>query len=118
MTSVSKDPAHTRDPSGCTAVAALLTHDMKIYVVRRGLDRSSDLLQHPFQANAGDSRSVISVKGEVKPLSFDHKPSNDGMFYSLTLSSSFNRQPSTAERARIVGAGGYIEYGRVNGVIF
>jgi serine/threonine protein phosphatase PrpC len=31
-----------------------------------------------FQANAGDSRSVISVKGEVKPLSFDHKPSNEG----------------------------------------
>ncbi|KAH0832062.1 PP2C-domain-containing protein [Lanmaoa asiatica] len=74
------DPAHTRDPSGCTAVAALLTHDKRIYV-----------------ANAGDSRSVISVKGEVKPLSFDHKPSND------------------TERARIVGAGGYIEYGRVNG---
>ncbi|KAG9315767.1 phosphatase 2C-like domain-containing protein [Chiua virens] len=74
------DPAHTRDPSGCTAVAAVLTHDKKIYV-----------------ANAGDSRSVISVKGQVKPLSFDHKPSND------------------AERTRIVDAGGYIEYGRVNG---
>jgi len=74
------DPAHTRDPSGCTAVAALLTHDKKIYV-----------------ANAGDSRSVISVKGEHKPLSFDHKPTND------------------SERARIIGAGGYIEYGRVNG---
>lgn len=27
------DPAHTRDPSGCTAVAALVTHDNKIYVV-------------------------------------------------------------------------------------
>jgi protein phosphatase 2C family protein 2/3 len=27
------DPAHTRDPSGCTAVAALITHDGKIYVV-------------------------------------------------------------------------------------
>ncbi|KAH7885274.1 PP2C-domain-containing protein [Phlebopus sp. FC_14] len=74
------DPGHTRDPSGCTAVAALLTDDRKIYV-----------------ANAGDSRSVLSVKGEAKPLSFDHKPSND------------------TERARIVGAGGYIEYGRVNG---
>lgn len=74
------NPAHTRDPSGCTAVAALLTSDNKIYV-----------------ANAGDSRSVISVKGEVKPLSFDHKPTNE------------------TERARISGAGGYVEYGRVNG---
>ncbi|KAJ7288355.1 phosphatase 2C-like domain-containing protein [Mycena rebaudengoi] len=73
------NPAHTRDPSGCTAVAALVTKD-KIYV-----------------ANAGDSRSVISVKGEVKPLSFDHKPSNE------------------VEKTRISGAGGYIEYGRVNG---
>jgi protein phosphatase 2C family protein 2/3 len=27
------DPSHTRDPSGCTAVAALVTHDGKIYVV-------------------------------------------------------------------------------------
>jgi len=65
---------------GCTAVAALVTGDDKIYV-----------------ANAGDSRSVLSVKGEVEPLSFDHKPGN------LT------------ERNRIVAAGGYIERGRVNG---
>jgi len=73
------NPAHSKDPSGCTAVAALVTND-KIYV-----------------ANAGDSRSVLSVKGEVKPLSFDHKPSNE------------------TEKTRISGAGGYIEYGRVNG---
>lgn len=74
------NPAQSRDPSGCTAVAALITHDNKIYV-----------------ANAGDSRSVIGIKGEVKPLSFDHKPTSD------------------TERARISGAGGYIEFGRVNG---
>ncbi|KAF9013520.1 phosphatase 2C-like domain-containing protein [Cyathus striatus] len=74
------NPAHTRDPSGCTAVAALLTNDDKIYV-----------------ANAGDSRSVIGIKGVVKPLSFDHKPTSD------------------TERSRISSAGGYIEYGRVNG---
>ncbi|KAG6890815.1 hypothetical protein C0995_003248 [Termitomyces sp. Mi166 len=74
------NPAHVRDPSGCTAVAALVTTDGKIYV-----------------ANAGDSRSVISVKGEVKPLSFDHKPTSE------------------TEKERIHGAGGYIEYGRVNG---
>jgi protein phosphatase 2C family protein 2/3 len=74
------DPGHTRDPSGCTAVAALVTHNGKIFV-----------------ANAGDSRSVLSVQGEAKPLSFDHKPGNP------------------VEKSRIHGAGGYIEYGRVNG---
>jgi protein phosphatase 2C family protein 2/3 len=75
-----KDPAFIRDPSGCTAVAALVTGDNKIFV-----------------ANAGDSRSVISIKGEVKPLSYDHKPTNE------------------SEKTRIVNAGGYVEYGRVNG---
>lgn len=69
-----------RDPSGCTAVVALITPDDKIYV-----------------ANAGDSRSVLGVKGEAKPLSFDHKPQNE------------------AESTRIRAAGGFVEYGRVNG---
>ncbi|EIN12613.1 PP2C-domain-containing protein [Punctularia strigosozonata HHB-11173 SS5] len=75
-----KDPSHLRDPSGCTAVAALITHDNKLLV-----------------ANAGDSRSVLSVKGEVKAMSYDHKPQNE------------------SEKSRIVAAGGYVEYGRVNG---
>ncbi|KAM6491095.1 Protein phosphatase 2C (PP2C)-like domain containing protein [Amanita muscaria] len=69
---------------GATAVAALLTADNKIYVVSPN-------------ANAGDSRSVIDIKGEAKPLSFDHKPTNE------------------PERARICAAGGYIECERVNG---
>ncbi|KZV70179.1 PP2C-domain-containing protein [Peniophora sp. CONT] len=74
------DPAYTREPSGCTAVATLITKDGRI-----------------FCANAGDSRSVMSVKGEVKALSHDHKPQNQ------------------TERTRVVNAGGYIEFGRVNG---
>ncbi|KIJ54938.1 hypothetical protein M422DRAFT_153371, partial [Sphaerobolus stellatus SS14] len=74
------DPAFFHDPSGCTAVAALVTYDNKVYV-----------------ANAGDSRSIISVKGEAKPLSYDHKPMNE------------------VETSRITAAGGYIEFGRVNG---
>ncbi|KIM77295.1 hypothetical protein PILCRDRAFT_622146 [Piloderma croceum F 1598] len=73
------NPAYAKDSSGCTAVAALVTNDNKIYV-----------------ANAGDSRSVISVKGEVKELSSDHKPWDK------------------TEKARIYSAGGYIEHGRVN----
>ncbi|KAI8874588.1 PP2C-domain-containing protein, partial [Backusella circina FSU 941] len=67
------------DPSGCTAVAALVTPEDQIIV-----------------ANAGDSRAVISVKGSAKPLSYDHKPSND------------------TEMDRIVRAGGFVEFGRVN----
>lgn len=74
------DTRFFRDPSGCTAVAALVTNDGRIFV-----------------ANAGDSRSVISVKGKVKPLSHDHKPMNE------------------VELSRIKNAGGYVEYGRVNG---
>ena len=37
----------------------------------------SDILTR-CQANAGDSRSVLGVKGRAKPLSFDHKPQNEG----------------------------------------
>ncbi|KAF8319125.1 protein phosphatase 2C 2, partial [Clavulina sp. PMI_390] len=74
------DPAFYHDPSGCTAVAALITSDGKIYC-----------------ANAGDSRAVMSVKGEAEPLSFDHKPQNK------------------AETQRITAAGGYVEFNRVNG---
>lgn len=32
------------------------------------------------QANAGDSRTVLGVKGRAKPLSFDHKPQNEGTY--------------------------------------
>lgn len=69
-----------RDTSGATAVAALVSADNKIYV-----------------ANAGDSRSIAGINGEAKPLSFDHKPTNE------------------SEKARICAAGGYIDFGRVNG---
>ncbi|TCD66613.1 Protein phosphatase 2C 2 [Steccherinum ochraceum] len=48
-------------------------------------------------ANAGDSRSVISCSGEVKALSVDHKPGDD------------------LEKKRVIAAGGYVEFGRVNG---
>jgi len=69
--------AQTR--SGCAAVAALLTREGEIYV-----------------ANAGDARTILSVKGEVKPLSFDHKPDDE------------------VEKTRITAAGGFVSWGRVN----
>ena len=67
------------DESGCAATTAIIT--------------SSQI----FCANAGDSRTVMSVNGFAKALSFDHKPYNDG------------------EKARICAAGGYVDVGRVNG---
>ncbi|CAK7197574.1 Protein phosphatase 2C 2 [Sporothrix eucalyptigena] len=73
------DPRYEEEVSGCTACVGLITDD-KIYC-----------------ANAGDSRAVLGVKGRAKPLSFDHKPQNDG------------------EKARIVAAGGFVDFGRVNG---
>ncbi|KAJ1529922.1 hypothetical protein ONE63_006651 [Megalurothrips usitatus] len=50
-----------------------------------------------FCANVGDSRAIASIGGRVEPLSYDHKPSNYG------------------EKKRIVAAGGWVEYNRVNG---
>jgi hypothetical protein len=44
-----------------------------------GPSRLSNSLRSQFQANAGDSRSVLGVKGRAKPLSFDHKPQNEGL---------------------------------------
>ncbi|GAA6020584.1 hypothetical protein JCM10207_008676 [Rhodosporidiobolus poonsookiae] len=74
------NPDFRGDPSGCTAVSAIVTPELNIIC-----------------ANAGDSRAVMSVGGEAKPLSFDHKPTNQG------------------ETSRIVAAGGFVEFGRVNG---
>ncbi|KAL8458932.1 hypothetical protein ACS0TY_036426 [Phlomoides rotata] len=48
-------------------------------------------------ANAGDSRCVLSRKGKAHELSKDHKPD---LF---------------VEKKRILDAGGYVQYGRVNG---
>lgn len=74
-----EDPKYEEEVSGCTASVSIISRD-KIWV-----------------ANAGDSRSVLGVKGRAKPLSFDHKPQNEG------------------EKARISAAGGFVDFGRVNG---
>ncbi|KAI0585334.1 Protein phosphatase 2C isoform gamma [Pyrenophora tritici-repentis] len=89
------DPKYEEEVSGCTASVGILSKD-KIYVVCHFLVSSlHQCLQ--IQANAGDSRTVLGVKGRAKPLSFDHKPQNE------------------AEKARIQAAGGFVDFGRVNG---
>ncbi|CAN7944573.1 unnamed protein product [Ixodes hexagonus] len=50
-----------------------------------------------YCGNVGDSRAIASVNGQVQQLSFDHKPSNE------------------SETRRIVAAGGWVEFNRVNG---
>lgn len=50
-----------------------------------------------FCANAGDSRAIACINGNVEILSLDHKPNND------------------KEYKRICEAGGWVEYNRVNG---
>ena len=50
-----------------------------------------------FQGNVGDSRAIASVKGTVEQLSYDHKPGNE------------------EETKRILAAGGWVEFNRVNG---
>ncbi|KAK4357905.1 hypothetical protein RND71_023515 [Anisodus tanguticus] len=65
--------------SGCTANVAIMRENQLIV------------------ANAGDSRCVISRKGQAYNLSRDHKPDLE------------------VERERILKAGGFIHAGRVNG---
>lgn len=67
------------DDSGCAATSIIL-NNKQIYC-----------------GNAGDSRTIMSINGFAKALSYDHKPSNEG------------------EKARICSAGGYVDMGRVNG---
>lgn len=89
MIGPSIDPSYTRDPSGCTAVAALITKDKKIYVVSTlplpVCYPDELILICSCQANAGDSRIVLGVKGQAKPLSYDHKPQNDSEHNSNAL---------------------------------
>lgn len=73
------DDSMKDDDSGCAAVSVIITPKQVIC------------------GNAGDSRSIMSINGFAKALSYDHKPSNEG------------------EKSRICSAGGYVDMGRVNG---
>jgi len=50
-----------------------------------------------YCANAGDSRAIACVNGQLEVLSLDHKPNNE------------------AESKRIIQGGGWVEFNRVNG---
>lgn len=52
--------------------------------------------------------------GEVKALSDDHKPTNDGKSFA-SLRDVLSTISISAEKERIYGAGGYVDCGRVNG---
>lgn len=73
------DEAIKEQMAGTTAITVLIK-DNKLYC-----------------ANAGDSRAVASRKGQLVPLSSDHKPNNP------------------EEMERIYNAGGWVEFNRVNG---
>jgi protein phosphatase 2C family protein 2/3 len=87
------DPTRAKNSSGCTAIAVLVIGDDKIYVVCDSsfilCNNAKHLTASIYQANAGDSRSVLSVKGAVKPLSFDHKPSNKSLSHSMVVMNEF-----------------------------
>ena len=73
--------AHSATGMGCTAVSVLI-HGNKVTV-----------------ANTGDSRCVMSRRGEAIPLTLDHKP----IIYE--------------EAQRIIRAGGFVRDNRVNGAL-
>ena len=56
-----------------------------------------DKMKKIYAANAGDSRCVLARKGKAVPLSFDHKPDDEG------------------ELKRIEKAGSVVTEGRVDG---
>lgn len=84
MKMTDEDPVYANDTSGCTAVVSLLVSE-------------EDSPGRVYCANSGDSRCVLGLAGEAKPLSFDHKPGNP------------------EEHTRILNAGGFVEFDRVNG---
>lgn len=57
---------------------------------------------------------MLGVKGRAKPLSFDHKPQNEGRDQASSPEGTITKQ-KIGEKARISAAGGFVDFGRVNG---
>lgn len=87
--------------AGTTAICVFMK-DKKIYCVSFIVDGKiyhdlGNFNELYFKGNVGDSRSIASVRGRVQSLSYDHKPNNE------------------LETKRILAAGGWVEFNRVNG---
>ncbi|KIW05420.1 uncharacterized protein PV09_03930 [Verruconis gallopava] len=84
---------------GFLATDRAILNDPKYEEEVSGCTACVSLITHDkiYVGNAGDSRAVLGIKGRAKPMSFDHKPQNE------------------AEKARITAAGGFVDFGRVNG---
>lgn len=54
---------------------------------------------------------MLGRKGHAIALSKDHKPYEESTLFSLTFIDSL------AEKARITAAGGFVDFGRVNGIL-
>ena len=98
-----KDDDMKEELAGTTAICVLIK-DKKLYCVSgSNLNLNSTLFYCSiffskfFKGNVGDSRAIASVRGRVQNLSYDHKPNNE------------------LEAKRIVAAGGWVEFNRVNG---
>ena len=57
---------------------------------------------------------MLGVKGRAKPLSYDHKPQNEGKTV-ITAPPPAGTDNYAGEKARIQAAGGFVDFGRVNG---
>ncbi|RMX40314.1 hypothetical protein pdam_00008697 [Pocillopora damicornis] len=109
-TDMQKDDQMKDEMAGTTAIVIILKNN-KIYC-----------------GNVGDSRAIASKKGAVEQLSFDHKPSNDGEYFKKWFDSVYkfkNTYELTGNKSviveikdetrRIIAAGGWVEFNRVNG---
>ncbi|KAG1684372.1 putative protein phosphatase 2C T23F11.1 [Nymphon striatum] len=68
-----------------------------VKAIKQGFLETDAAMMRGDPGNIGDSRAIASVKGQVQNLSYDHKPNNE------------------LENKRIVAAGGWVDFNRVNG---
>ncbi|KAL0097929.1 phosphatase 2C-like domain-containing protein, partial [Phycomyces blakesleeanus] len=88
-----EDPLYVNEPSGCTAVVALLTKQNILFV-----------------SNAGDSRAVLCTGGRAIALSQDHKPTNKKETERIEKAGGFVRLARVNGKLALSRALGDFEY--------